>query len=576
MLKKLTIRDYALIETLEAEFGPGLTILTGETGAGKSIMIGALGLVLGERADSDSVRAGAKTAVVEAEFAVAGCPAVAARLSQLGIEHAADPLIARREVQSGGKSRAFVNDSPVPLAALKALGDAMLDMHGQHQHQSLLYEQSHIDYLDGFGGLLPARQEVAALYALFQSAGRRLDDLVNRERLTREKLDLYQFQVGEIEAAGLRPGEEEELERERTVLENSEKLAALACQAYGLLYEGEGAVTERLGALGKAIGDIRAIDGRIGGLSEAVGAASAQLGEAARELRHYRDGIQHDPRRLEAIRDRMDLVRTLRRKYGGKEGSVAAVLAHLTRIKAEIESVERGEETIGALEREIESLRGRLESAAAGLSARRAGAARKMAEAVAAELKDLGMEKARFAAEVAQEDDPRGPVRLGDRTVAVGAAGIDRVRFLISPNPGEEPKPLAKIASGGEISRVMLAIKSIGAAADAVPVLVFDEIDAGIGGRVAEAVGKKLRAIAAGRQVLCITHLPQIASQGQHHFQVSKEARNGRTMTRVEPLDAERRVEEIARMLAGRAVTESALRHAREMMADSSAAGPGQ
>ncbi|MCU0606193.1 MAG: DNA repair protein RecN [Candidatus Edwardsbacteria bacterium] len=567
MLTKLTVRDYALIEALEVDFEPGLNILTGETGAGKSILVGALGLVLGERADSDSVRGGAKAAVVEAEFDVAGRPALAAKLRELEVEHAADPLIARREVQAGGKSRAFLADGPVPLAALKSFGDLALDMHGQHQHQSLLYEERHVDYLDGFGRLLALRRSVAESYSRYQATARRLDDLVNKEQLTREKLDLYQYQVKEIEAAALRQDEEEELDRERTVLGNAEKLSTLASQAYGLLYEGEGAVSEQLGALGKALADIRAIDGRIDGLAAAVGGASAQLDEAARELRRYRDGITFDPGRLADIRDRLDLVRTLRKKYGGRENSVAAVLAHLDRIKREIDSVEHGEELIAGLKRQLEGDRARLEAGAIELSAKRTQAAQTMARAVEAELADLGMEKARFAVEVAQQEEADGPVRIAGKAVSAGATGIDRVRFLISPNPGEEPKALARIASGGEISRVMLAIKSILAEADAVPVLVFDEIDAGIGGRVAEAVGRKLKAIAAGRQVLCITHLPQIAAQAGAHYRVSKATAKGRTVTTVRRLDDGQRIEEIARMLAGSAVTETALRHAREMVA---------
>jgi DNA repair protein RecN (Recombination protein N) len=567
MLTKLTVKDYALIEALEVEFEPGLNILTGETGAGKSILIGALGLVLGERADSDSVRSGAKAAVVEAEFEIAGHAALGAKLGELEIEHERDPLVARREVQAGGKSRAFLADSPVPLAALKSFGDLALDMHGQHQHQSLLYEDRHIDYLDGFGKLLPLRQSVAAAFARYQSVRRQLGDLVNKEQLTREKLDLYQYQIKEIETAGLTGGEEDELGRERNILENTEKLFELASQAYALLYDGEGAVTEQLGKLDNLMGSVRAIDDRVAGLAETVGGASSQLGEAARELRRYRDGLSFDPARLETIRDRLDLVRTLRKKYGGKENTVDAVLAHLARIKLEVGSVEHGEELIAQLKIQLEEQRKDLETQAIDLSVKRAHAALKMAKAVEAELADLGMEKAKYEIEVSQPEDQSGPVRHKGKNVPADATGIDRVRFLISPNPGEEPKALARIASGGEISRVMLAIKSILADAGAVPVLVFDEIDAGIGGRVAEAVGRKLKAIARERQVLCITHLPQIASQARIHFRVSKETAKGRTVTTVRRLDEDERVEEIARMLGGSAVTETARKHAREMVA---------
>jgi DNA repair protein RecN (Recombination protein N) len=566
MLTKLTVKDYALIESLEVEFEPGLNILTGETGAGKSILIGALGLVLGERADSDSVRTGAKAAVVEAEFNVISHQPLTRKLQELEIEHEHDPLVARREVQAGGKSRAFLADSPVPLAALKSFGDLVLDMHGQHQHQSLLYEDQHIDYLDGFGKLLPLRQTAGIAFAQFQVIRKQLDELVNQEQLTKEKLDLYQYQIKEIETAALTGGEEDELGRERNILENTEKLFELASQAYALLYESEGALTERLGGLDNLMRNIHAIDGRVEGLQTSVSDAAAQLDEAARELRRYRDGLSFDPARLEAIRDRLDLIRTMKKKYGGKENSVAAVLAHLARIKLEVDSVEHGEEMIATLRVQLEEKRKTLEAVAGELSGKRSQAALKMAKAVEAELADLGMDKARFAVEVAQIDDPAGPVRHKGGTVVTDASGIDRVRFLISPNPGEELKALAKIASGGEISRVMLAIKSILAEADAVPVLVFDEIDAGIGGRVAEAVGRKLKAIAKNRQVLCITHLPQIASQARTHYQVSKETRKGRTVTTVRRLSDGERVEEIARMLGGSTVTETAVKHAREMI----------
>ncbi|HTY09213.1 MAG TPA: DNA repair protein RecN [Candidatus Edwardsbacteria bacterium] len=566
MLTKLTVKDYALIEALEVEFAAGLNILTGETGAGKSILIGALGLALGERADSDSVRSGAKQAVVEACFRTAGNRAIEDLLRELGVEHAADPLIVRREVQAGGKSRAFIGDSPVPQAALKRFGDAILDMHGQHQHQSLLHEASHLDYLDGFGKLLPLRQEVGERYARHRAIDQELHDLINREQLTREKLDLYQFQIREIEAAALIVGEEEELEKERTVLENSEKLFALASEAYALLYDGEGAVTERLGGIGRSVEGIEAIDGRIADIRTSIGEAASQLDEAARGLRRYRDGLSFDPKRLEEIRDRLDLVRTLKKKYGSKTGSLQAVLDHLARIKREVDSVEHGEEQIAALRTQLEQARRALEEAAVELSGKRAQAAGTMARAVEAELKDLGMEKAKFAVEAATADDPEGPVRVKGKPVRTDATGIDAVRFLIAPNPGEQPKALARIASGGEISRVMLAIKSILAEADAVAVLVFDEIDAGIGGRVAEAVGRKLTEIGRARQVLCITHLPQIASLAQAHYQVSKEARKGRTITQVARLDDGRRVEEIARMLGGSKMTETTVKHAKEML----------
>jgi DNA repair protein RecN (Recombination protein N) len=570
MLTKLTVKDYALIESLEVDFTPGLNILTGETGAGKSILIGALGLALGERADIDSVRTGAKAAVVEAEFSVKAHPQAAESLKELEAEHSADPLIIRREVNAAGKSRAFVNDSPVNLAGLKRLGDALLDMHGQHQHQSLLYEERHLDYLDAFGHLEPMRGQVSQAFSEYNKIKKQLEELVHKEQLTREKIDLYQFQLKEIEAAGLQAGQEEELEKEKFILENTEKLFATANQAYELLYDGEGSIIERLVTLENLFTDLSSIDERQNESRDAVQSSLAQLEETARSLRQYRDKLQFDPDRLEVIRDRLDLIKTLKKKYGQKLGTIEAVLEHSRRIKLELDSVEHGEEIIAKLRAEMENERQELEKQALLLSSKRTEAARKLSKEVIGQLKDLGMEKAVFKVQSLQNEDPIGLVEFKGKRVKTESHGIDQVSFLISPNPGEDPKPLAKIASGGEISRVMLAIKTILAEADAVPVLVFDEIDAGIGGRVAEAVGHKLKEIGRKRQVLCITHLPQIAALGDSHYVVSKQEHKGRTITNVQQLDQKQRVDELARMLGGSKITETTIKHAREMIGDKS------
>jgi DNA repair protein RecN (Recombination protein N) len=571
MLKKLVVKDYALIDSLEVEFSPGLNILTGETGAGKSILIGALGLVLGERADSDSVRSGARAAVVEAEFALSGNKDLLAVFAELELDWSGD-LLVRREVASTGKSRAFVNDSPVTLSNLKKIGDALLDMHGQHQHQSLLYEERHLDYLDGFAGTWPDRTAVGKLHQQHNRTASELESLRNREQLTREKLDLHNFQLKEIEAAGLSEGEEEALEAQRTVLENAERLFSLAEQGYQLLYQQDGSISEQLSVLERSVEEVAGIDPRMEPALKAVSSVNDQIGELARDLRKYRDGISFDPPRLEETRNRLDLIRTLKKKYSGKEGTIAAVLAHYVRIKAEVDSVEHGEENIIRLEAMLEGQRRELAKACLALSEKRQTAAKKMAKDVAAQLRDLGMEKAAFKVEVAQAEGPGGIVRHDKKSLNADGTGVDIVRFLISPNPGEELKPLAKIASGGEISRVMLAIKAILSEADAVPVMVFDEIDSGIGGRIAEAVGLKLKEISSARQVLCITHLPQIACLSQSHYLISKEERGGRTLTSARMLDQEGRIEEIARMLGGSRITETTIKHAREMV--KSNAGP--
>lgn len=567
MLKKLTVKDYALIDFLEVEFSPGLNILTGETGAGKSILIGALGLVLGERADSDSVRSGAKSAIVEAEFYLKGFDVIKKIFGELELDWS-DDLLVRREVSATGKSRAFVNDSPVTLANLKRIGDAVLDMHGQHEHQSLLYEEKHLDYLDGFAKTWPERTAAGELFHQYQKIRVELEAMRNKEQLTREKLDLYNFQIKEIETAALAEDEEEGLESQKTILENSEKLFSLSSESYQLLYQQDGSITEQFSALERSVEEISGIDPRMEPTLRSISSVNDQIEEVARDLRKYRDGISFDPARLEEIRNRLDLIRTLKKKYSGRENSIAAVLAHYVKIKAEVDSVEHGEENIKKLEAELETQRRELEKACLALSEKRQTAAKKMAKEVVTQLKDLGMEKASFKVDVAQIEEPEGIVHHNKKRLKTDASGIDAVKFLISPNPGEELKPLAKIASGGEISRVMLAVKTILSEADAVPVLVFDEIDAGIGGRIAEAVGIKLKEISSVRQVLCITHLPQIASLAKSHYQVSKEEKVGRTITSVARLDQQQRVDELARMLGGSKITETTLKHAKEMIGE--------
>lgn len=565
MLTRLSVHNYALIESLEVEFRPGLNILTGETGAGKSILIGALGLALGERADSDSVRTGASQAVVEAEFRIDRHQTVRAIFEELGLEWTGE-LSVRREVSAAGKSRALVNDAQVPLSGLKRIGDAILDMHGQHQHQSLLYEERHLDFLDGYARTWPERGAAGALFREHQGIRSELDALRGREKLTGEKLDLYAFQIREIESARLAEGEEEGLEREQAVLANAEKLHSLASEAYRLLYQNEGSISEQLSAARKALEQIAAIDERAGETGKGLASISDQVDEVSRELRRYRDSIQFDPGRLEEIRQRLDLVRTLKKKYGSRDGGTASVLNYLVRIKSEVDSVEHVQEHIARLEGELEAKRRKLERACLELSEKRQAAARRMAKEVLGQLGDLGMEKASFKVEVAQAEEEGGLARREGKYYGVGPTGMDQARFLISPNAGEDLKLLAKIASGGEISRVMLAVKTILAEVDQVSSLVFDEIDSGIGGRVAEAVGRKLRQIGEKRQVLCITHLPQIAALAQAHYRVAKREQSGRTLTTVEALSDKERVEEVARMLGGEKVSESALRHAREMV----------
>ncbi|MEW6686932.1 MAG: DNA repair protein RecN [Candidatus Edwardsbacteria bacterium] len=563
MLTELQIKDYALIENLQVEFSPGLNVLTGETGAGKSILIGAVGLMLGEKGDIDSVRTGANSSMVEGIFDLHSRKDLLKILQEQGIEMEESSIILKRNVNTTGKTKCYANAQAITLSFLKHLGDELLDMHGQHEHQSLLKEERHLDSLDGFGKLLPLRLEVEKFFYEHQSLTQSLIELERREALTKEKIDLYQFQIKEIEKTNLSLGEEESLERERKILENSEKLFQLATEAQDLLSENEGSIIEQLGLLENKVSEVVSIDERLKEVFEDIKSSGYQLEEASHTLSDYRAKLEFDPQRLEIIRDRLDLIKTLKKKYGG---SIENVLQYAERIKKEIHSVERNEEEIANLKIRIEENRKELEKRALELSGKRKEIATKMSIKIKEELVDLGMEKAKFEVGVNQIEEEDGLVEQQGKKYRTCERGIDEIRFLISPNPGEELRPLAKIASGGEISRVMLALKTILAEVDAVPTLVFDEIDVGIGGRIAEAVGKKLREIAKTRQVLCITHLPQIACLAEAHYLVKKETKKGRTTTQIKKLSKEEQIEEIARMLGGEAITKLTREHAREML----------
>jgi DNA repair protein RecN (Recombination protein N) len=562
MLKEISIRNLAIIDQLRVEFGPGLNALTGETGAGKSIVVDALNLALGERASADLIRTGSGEAVVEASFELnsRGSAAVLSILSGQGIEaRQGEDLIVRRIISSAGKNRIYINGSLANLATLAALGTHLADIHGQHEHQSLLSVEKQSDMLDSFGGLAALRESVREQYERLRELRGRLAALEAGEREKAQREDLLRYQKNEIEAARLREGEDDELAREQKVLANAEKLAGLAGAADEALYSSEGSVLAGLKRAVSALKDITAIDAKLAPVLELLESARAQIDEAAREVSSYAGDVEYDPGRIEEIGDRLDLIQKLKKKYGN---TVAEIVAFGEKAAAELAAVERSGEDMERLKKETGALKKELTASAQGLTRRRRAAAAELEERVEAELGQLGMKKTKFVVRITQEpgDDTLDGLRVGTR-------GADRVEFLISPNPGEEPRPMAKIASGGELSRVMLALKTILAEGDSVPTLVFDEVDAGIGGAVAEEVGRKLRKIAGRRQVFCITHLAQIASMAANHYGVAKNVRKDRTSTEVRLLGPRERVDEIARMLGGRTVTDATLRHAEEMIA---------
>jgi DNA repair protein RecN (Recombination protein N) len=566
MLKELNIKNFAIIDQLRVEFTPGLNVLTGETGAGKSIVVDALSLALGERANADLIRTGCQEAVVEAAFELshAGMKDVALLLAEQGIQVNPDEdLIVRRVLSSSGKNKVYINGSLANLTTLSALGTNLADIHGQHEHQSLLSLDRQLDLLDAFGGLNGLREAFACAYRQLQDVRKQLAELETGERDRAQREDMLRFQKNEIEAAMLNPAEDAELAGEQKILANAEKLAGLAAMVDETLYAADDSVLANLKKAVEGLKEIAEIDGRLAGAVQLCESGKAQIEEAAREMSSYRESVEFDPKRLEQIGDRLDLIQKLKKKYGA---TVEEILAFGAKAAAELGRMEKRSEEIEGLKSEIQAIKFGLTDKAAELTRKRGASAKDLEKKVEAELGHLGMKKTTFSVHISGES---GGDTLDGRKL--GPRGGDRVEFLISPNPGEEPKPLAKIASGGELSRIMLALKTILMEGDEIPTLVFDEVDAGIGGAVAEEVGKKLKRIASKHQVFCITHLAQIASMATSHYGVSKSVKKDRTSTEVRLLDAKERVDEIARMLGGKTITDATIKHAEEIITRGSA-----
>jgi DNA repair protein RecN (Recombination protein N) len=571
MLKTLLIKNYALIEEVEIEFESGLNIITGETGAGKSILIDALSLVLGERASSDVIRRGADKAVVEAVFGISGNKRVSSFVESQDLELAND-LILRREISSKGNNRCFINDTPVTLSVLQSVGDLLVDLHGQHDHQSLLRTETHIDLLDDFGGLAGLKEEYVASYERLSTLFSFMEELQAKERQLRERKDLYEFQIQEIDALAPQRGEEDALERELKILENSEKLFEATSTLHRMLYEGEQAVYDQLVLARNQLEDLARIDASFEEIKNECASAVAIVSEVSKFIQSYNSKVEFNPERLEQIRDRLGKLTLLKKKYGG---SVDAIIEHRDKIGAEFELAENFEGEIKKATEKIEEERRMCSAAAQRLSAKRREHVGKINNSVSAELAKLGIANARFDVKV--ENSPmakpgghsqpqRAYVKLGREFFHATLKGIDIVEFYISTNLGEDLKPLVKVASGGEISRIMLALKSILAKSERLPLLIFDEIDVGVSGRIALSVGKSLKNLSQFHQVVAITHLPQIAGLADTHFVVEKVEREKRTRTRLRKLELEERVREVAKLMSGTQVTEAGLKGARELM----------
>jgi DNA repair protein RecN (Recombination protein N) len=564
MLQELTIRNFAIIEDLTIRFEAGLTVLSGETGAGKSIIINAVNLLLGSRASSALIRTGAENAELEALFDIPP-ESAAARIMAEQDHDAGEGLMIRRIISRNERHRIYINGRLATMQALGAITAQLASISGQHAHQGLLREDVHLEILDQYGDLLELRRDYAEGFGRLQPLLRREQDLLRRQAQQGQQLELLRFQWEEIAAAALTLGEDETLEQERRRLKNGEFLYQTVQQGIDLLYSGDGAVVEQLGGLGKSLEQAAAIDAGLAAGASALNDLAYGVEDLAAQLRDYLKRIDLDPRNLENVEARLDQLTKLKRKYGG---SLESVLAHQDDVARQLEETENIDAAIAEVSVQLKQQHRRLTELADQLNAGRRQAAQRLSRLVEAELASLKMADTRFAVDLqaipaSRESNPF----LSHAGRALTETGMDRAAFMIAPNVGEAIKPLASIASGGELSRVVLALKAILAQRDSVETVIFDEVDAGIGGGVAELVGKKLAALARHHQILCITHLPQIAKYGRYHFRIVKSVVKGRTLTTMAPLGPEARIEEIARMLGGETITPATLNHAREMLA---------
>jgi DNA repair protein RecN (Recombination protein N) len=548
VLTLLRIKNLALVEELEWQMGPGFIAVTGETGAGKSIIIGALQLLLGERADKSLIRTGADLCTVEAVFSGNDLQKLNPQLVEAGIEPCENELILKRSLSSTGTNRQFINSSPTTLSALKNLGDELVDLHGPHDHQSLLSPETQLILLDSFARAEERLAEYRNHYRQLQTLLAEHSALNTAETAREQEIDLLHHQINEIKSANLVADEEEEIEKRYKLTSNSKRLSELASATANKLSEADGSVLSQLAETQRLLRELEKIDNSIAQFSAAHAVSVIELSEIARALSAYTEKLDLDPEQLAALEQRVSLFETLKRKYGG---SIAEVIAFGERAAERMQKIEGRDAELERLVKEIENVRSHMNRAGEALHKLRTKAAPKLSENIRRNLRDLGFRQSEFEAKLSALDEPR-------------ASGFDAVELLFSPNPGEPLKPLRAIASSGEISRLMLAIKSALAAHDAIPLLVFDEIDTNVGGEIAHAVGAKMLTLGHDHQLICITHLPQVAAQASSHFVVTKDVSGGRTFSNLRKIAGKMRQEEIARMLGGR--SESALKLAANLL----------
>jgi DNA repair protein RecN (Recombination protein N) len=560
MLRLLRIRNLALVRELEIEFGQGLNLLTGETGSGKSILVDALGLLLGSRASQDMVRSDCDTAILEGIFQIGACRSAKMLLEDAGFETEDGLLLIRREISISGRNRVFLNNNLATLSLLKSLGEKLADIHGQQEQRTLLDLSTHLEWLDEFGGNAELLEEVRLAFRTMRETARQLEFIEENEQECLRRIDMLQFQVDEIRKVAPLPGEKEELENERTILANRERILSLAMESYSILYENEPSIVISMAHLEKLFGELAGFDRNWTTHFEALQEIRYKLEDLAYATRDYADDNDFSPERLEEVHQRLYALDKLTKKYGS---SCEEILEFLNRSSAELESMRSTTESAAHLAEKYSSDLESYERKAKRLSEKRTVDAARLGRAVQKEFAALAMERmelcVHFHSSLPKNNQQRIPA-------GYGLNGIDHVEFLIAPNKGEEIRPLAKIASGGELSRIMLAIKSLCGSEDEDRTLVFDEVDAGIGGRVAEAVGRRLLNISEKNQVLCVTHLPQIAGFAHHHFSVQKEVVRERTETAIKPLNESDRIEEISRMLGGETITEATRHYALELL----------
>lgn len=543
MLRFLRVRNFAVIDELSLEFESGFNLLSGETGAGKSILIDALGLLAGAKASSEMIRSGESRAVVEAVFEAD----VNGILDRLGLDSDGNEIVIRREISADDRNRVHINSQPATVAALRELAPWLLDIHGQHDQQTLLDAANQLEFVDAFAESGDLVSKVADIYTRKRAAETELADLDQREAERLQRLDFLGFQRSEIEKLQIAPGEEQQMRGRFEVLAHAEKLFDASGRSYAVLYETEDSVLTRLSQVNRLIREASTHDERLRPILEQCESVRIQLQDVADALRDYREKIDVDPRALERLQERLAEFERLHRKYG------ADLPGHLERVRHEIDRLGSSETRKDTLRSEVARLAEEYESVAAALSRKRRGICRKLERAVEKELRTLAMQSAVFALSWSDIAPGRG-------------AGKDRVDFLISPNPGEEPRPLTRIASGGELSRIMLALRTVLAVDHANKTLIFDEVDAGVGGKAAETVGAKLKELSGRYQILGVSHLAQVAAFSDHHFRIEKVVLDGRTFTRIDPLEGESRIEELARMMSGTRITDAVRQHARELL----------